>query len=455
MSKRLGNAVDPFATLDKYGADALRWYMVTNAQPWDNLKFDEDGIVEVQRKFFGTLYNTYSFFALYANIDGFKFSENYIKVDERPEIDRWIISELNTLIESVKAAYEDYEPTKAGRLIQEFVTDYLSNWYVRLCRRRFWKGEYTEDKISAYQTLYECLEKIAIMSSPIAPFFMDRLFTDLNGITKAIDVESVHLALFPAANGAHINNLLEQKMQLAQQVTSMVLSLRKKEQIKVRQPLQKIMIPVLNTAFAERLEAVKSLVLSEVNVKELEFMSGDSGILVKNIKANFKLLGKRFGSQMKAVAEAVTSLSQDDIRNAEQQNEVKIMLDGEAVSLTLEEVEISTQDIPGWLVTTENGITVALDITISEELRQEGIAREFVNRIQNLRKDSGLDVTDKIALQIRKHDFFNAAIENNLDYICAETLAASLDLVEQMQSGSGIQVEIEEGITTELSISKF
>jgi isoleucyl-tRNA synthetase len=455
MSKRLGNAVDPFKTLDKYGADAVRWYMVTNAQPWDNLKFDEDGIVEVQRKFFGTLYNTYSFFALYANIDGFKFSENYIKVHQRPEIDHWIISQLNTLIESVREAYEDYEPTKAGRLIQEFVTDYLSNWYVRLCRRRFWKGEYTDDKISAYQTLYECLEKIAIISSPIAPFFMDRLFCDLNNITKAIDVESVHLALFPAANGAHINTLLEQKMQLAQQVTSMVLSLRKKEQIKVRQPLQKIMIPVLNAAFAERLEAVKSLVLSEVNVKELEFMSGDSGVLVKNIKPNFKLLGKRFGAQMKAVAEQVTRLTQDDIRNAELNNEVKINLDGQTVLLTLDEVEISTQDIPGWLVVSENGITVALDITISDELRQEGIAREFVNRIQNLRKDSGLDVTDKIALQIKKHDFFNAAVENNLDYICAETLAASLDLVEQMQSGSGIQVEIEEGVTTEISISKF
>jgi len=284
---------------------------------------------------------------------------------------------------------------------------------------------------------------------------MDRLFCDLNRITKGIDVESVHLALFPAANGAHINNLLEQKMQLAQQVTSMVLSLRKKEQIKVRQPLQKIMIPVLNAAFAERLDAVKSLVLSEVNVKEIEFMSGDSGVLVKNIKPNFKLLGKRFGAQMKAVAEAVTKLSQDDIRNAELNNEVIILLDGKAVSLTLDEVEISTQDIPGWLVVSENGITVALDITISEELRQEGIAREFVNRIQNLRKDSGLDVTDKIALQIRKHEFFNAAVENNLDYICAETLAASLDLVEQMQSGSGIEVEIEEGITTEISISKF
>lgn len=455
MSKRLGNAVDPFITLDKYGPDAVRWYMVTNAQPWDNLKFDEDGIVEVQRKFFGTLYNTYSFFALYANIDGFKFSENYIKVHQRPEIDHWIISELNTLIESVKEAYEDYEPTKAGRLIQEFVTDYLSNWYVRLCRRRFWKGEYTEDKISAYQTLYECLEKIAIISSPIAPFFMDKLFCDLNGITKGIDVESVHLALFPAANGAHINTLLEQKMQLAQQVTSMVLSLRKKEQIKVRQPLQKIMIPLLNAAFAERLEAVKSLVLSEVNVKEIEFMSGDNGILVKNIKANFKLLGKRFGAQMKAVAEAVTRLSQEEIRSAEQQNEVKIMLEGIAVSLTLEEVEITTQDIPGWLVVSENGITVALDITISDELRQEGIAREFVNRIQNLRKESGLDVTDKIALQIKKHEFFNAAIENNLDYICAETLAASLDLVEQMQSGNGIEVEIEEGITTEIAINKY
>jgi isoleucyl-tRNA synthetase len=455
MSKRLGNAVDPFKTLDKYGADAVRWYMVTNAQPWDNLKFDEDGIVEVQRKFFGTLYNTYSFFALYANIDGFKFSENYIKVHQRPEIDHWIISQLNTLIESVREAYEDYEPTRAGRLIQEFVTDYLSNWYVRLCRRRFWKGEYTDDKISAYQTLYECLEKIAIISSPIAPFFMDRLFCDLNKITKAIDVESVHLALFPAANGAHINTLLEQKMQLAQQVTSMVLSLRKKEQIKVRQPLQKIMIPVLNASFAERLEAVKSLVLSEVNVKELEFMSGDSGVLVKNIKPNFKLLGKRFGAQMKAVAEQVTRLTQDDIRNAELNNEVKINLDGQTVLLTLDEVEISTQDIPGWLVVSENGITVALDITISDELRQEGIAREFVNRIQNLRKDSGLDVTDKIALQIKKHDFFNAAVENNLDYICAETLAASLDLVEQIQSGSGIQVEIEEGITTEISIAKF
>jgi isoleucyl-tRNA synthetase len=455
MSKRLGNAVDPFETLKKYGADAVRWYMVTNAQPWDNLKFDTDGIGEVQRKFFGTLYNTYSFFALYANIDQFKFEEKYIDINERPEIDRWILSELNTLILQVEQALNEYEPTRAGRLIQEFVSDYLSNWYVRLCRRRFWKGDYSTDKIAAYQTLYECLEKIAIISSPIAPFFMDRLFTDLNERTKRSGAESVHLADFPEVNKGHINADLEQKMQLAQQVTSLVLSLRKKEQIRVRQPLQKVMIPVLNSSFAERLKAVKELILSEVNVKEMEFITEDNGMLVKNIKPNFKLLGKRFGPKMKAVADVIGRLSQDEIRTAEQHQKLNVSLDGEVVELTLEEMEISTQDIPGWLVISENGITVALDITIDERLKEEGIAREFVNRIQNIRKDSGLEVTDKIAVQILKHPFINSAIENNLDYICAETLAGSLQLAEKLQSGSGIAVEIEDGVTTEISVEKF
>lgn len=455
MSKRLGNAVDPFKTLQDHGADAVRWYMVTNAQPWDNLKFDLAGVEEVKRKFFGTLYNTYSFFGLYASIDGFAFKEDTIAIEKRPEIDRWIVSQLNSLVKAVDEAYADYEPTRAGRLIQDFVIDHLSNWYVRLCRRRFWKGDYTEDKIAAYQTLYECLEKVAVMMAPIAPFYSDRLFRDLNSVSGRQDAESVHLALFPEVDDAHIDRELEEKMQLAQRTSSMILSLRKKEQIKVRQPLEKVLVPVTNKAFQQRMEAVKPLVLSEVNVKEMEFLSEDNSVLVKTIKPNFKLLGKRFGPKMKQVAAAVGQLGQEDIRKAEQEQKLVLQIDGEDQELSMEELEISTQDIPGWLVATESGVTVALDVSISEDLKREGIARELVNRIQNLRKDSGLEVTDKIALQIKSHETIDAAIQNNLEYICAETLAGSVEMVEKVASDHPLKVEIEEGVETEIAINKF
>lgn len=455
MSKRLGNAVDPFVTLKKYGPDAVRWYMVTNAQPWDNLKFDLAGVEEVQRKFFGTLYNTYGFFALYANIDRFAFREGYVPMDERPEIDRWIISQLNSLVKAVDAAYADYEPTRAGRMIQEFVTDHLSNWYVRLCRRRFWKGEYTNDKISAYQTLYECLEKVAIMMAPISPFYADKLFGDLNRVAGRQKVSSVHLAVFPEINAAHVDRELEEKMQLAQKVSSMVLSLRKKEQIKVRQPLARVMIPVPNAQFEDRLKAVEALVLSEVNVKKMEFLTGENTLLVKTIKPNFKLLGKRFGPQMKQVAAAVNQLSQDDIRNAEQEGSAVIEVGGESHTLTMEELEISTQDIPGWLVATEGNVTVALDINIDKTLHEEGIARELVNRIQNLRKDSGLEVTDRIALLVKSHERIDEAIQNNLEYICAETLAGSLEVVDYVSGEKTTEVEIEQGVGTQIAIKKF
>ncbi len=454
MSKRLGNAVEPFKALEQYSPDAVRWYMVTNAQPWDNLKFDLAGVDEVRRRFFGTLYNTYSFFALYANIDGFNFSEDRVALSARPEIDRWIISQLNSLVKAVDQAYNDYEPTRAGRMIQEFVTDHLSNWYVRLCRRRFWKGDYTTDKIAAYQTLYECLEKVAIMMSPISPFYADQLFRDLNNVTGKAESESVHLALFPQVDETQIDSDLEQRMQLAQKVSSMVLSLRKKEQIKVRQPLAKVLIPLTNNTFSKRLEAVKSLILSEVNVKEMAFLTEDNNVLVKTIKPNFKLLGKRFGPKMKQVAAAVAQLSQEEIRTAESNEALTLIVDGENHVLNLDEVEISTQDIPGWLVATEGLVTVALDVNISENLKLEGIARELVNRIQNLRKDSGYEVTDRIALQIKSHEAINPAIQDNLDYICAETLAGSVDIVENMESDAAV-VEIEEGIATQIAINKF
>lgn len=455
MSKRLGNAVDPFVTLKKYGPDAVRWYMVTNAQPWDNLKFDLAGVEEVQRKFFGTLYNTYGFFALYANIDQFKFREGYVPIDERPEIDRWIISQLNSLAAAVDTAYADYEPTRAGRMLQEFVTDHLSNWYVRLCRRRFWKGEYSTEKISAYQTLYECLEKVAIMMAPISPFFADHLFRDLNRVTGRCRVDSVHLADFPEVQKKYIDADLEARMQLAQKISSMVLSLRKKEQIKVRQPLARVMIPVPNSQFEDRLKAVEALVLSEVNVKKMEFLTEDNAVLVKTIKPNFKLLGKRFGPQMKQVAAAVNQLSQAAIREAEQNESVALLVDGESHILTLEELEISTQDIPGWLVATEGNVTVALDINIDKTLREEGIARELVNRIQNLRKDSGLEVTDRIALQVKSHVSIDEAIHNNLEYICAETLAGSLEVVDVVIDNKTAEVEIEQGISTRIAIKKY
>jgi len=454
MSKRLGNAADPFETLEKYGPDATRWYMITNAQPWDNLRFDMNGIVEVQRKFFGTLYNTYAFFALYANLDGFTYSEPDIPMDERQELDRWIISRLNTLTKEVDAAFEDYEPTRAGRLIQNFVTEELSNWYVRLCRRRFWKGDYGKDKLAAYQTLYECLEKVAILSAPIAPFFADRLFKDLNKASKRFE-DSVHLAEFPGYNPEKVDELLEQKMSLAQRITSMVLGLRKQEQIKVRQPLQKIMLPVMSSGKMSLIEDVSDLVLREVNVKELEFMNEDDNILIKEIKPDFKKLGPRFGKQMKAVAAAVNTFGQEDIAELEKEGKTNLQIDGTDIELTTDDVLISTKDVPGWLVSSDGDLTVALDFTISDALKDEGIAREFVNRIQNLRKDSGLEVTDKIALQIENHVEIERAIKNNLDYICAETLAGSLELVSELSGDSAKEVEVESGVETKIALQKI
>jgi isoleucyl-tRNA synthetase len=423
MSKRLGNAVDPFSTLETYGADATRWYMITNAQPWDNLKFDLDGVTEVQRKFFGTLYNTYSFFALYANIDGFDYSAKEIALNERPEIDRWVLSKLHSLIQEVDAAYNDYEPTKAGRLIQEFVSDQLSNWYVRLCRRRFWKSDDATDKTSAYQTLYTCLETVALLGSPIAPFFMDQLFSDLNSVSKRFAVNSVHLADFPVVDTRFINESLEAQMDIAQRTSSLVLALRKKEKIRVRQPLQKIMVPVLNKTFADNILHVKELILSEVNVKELELMEEGNGMLVKSIKPNFKTIGPKYGKQMKAIAAMVAQLSNDQIGEIEANNGWNGEIENEQISLDLADFEIAAQDIPGWLVATEGALTVALDITISETLKAEGIARELINRVQNLRKDSGLEVTDRILLEIDTNEFVKQAIQDNQEYVCNEVLA--------------------------------
>jgi len=452
MSKRLGNAVDPFETLDKYGPDATRWYMITNAQPWDNLKFDVEGITEVQRKFFGTLYNTYSFFSLYANIDGFCYAEDDITNKARPEIDRWILSELNSLMKTVDQAFADYEPTKAGRLLQEFVTENLSNWYVRLCRRRFWKGNYAEDKISAYQTLFTCLVEVAKMASPIAPFFTDKLYQDLMNATGLTKKESVHLSLFPQAKEALIDKALEQRMQMAQNITSMVLSLRKKEKLRVRQPLQKIMIPASDKHIMAQIDAIKDLVLSEVNVKELEFMSEDSKVLVKDIKANFKTLGPKYGKQMKAIAAAIAQFNQQDIIGLEKEGTYTLTIDGNSTSISIEDVIISSQDIPGLLVTNNKGITVALDVSLSDALIQEGVARELVNRIQNIRKEAGLDVTDRIRLDIAKHPKIEAALKTNKNYICQETLADAICLSEEGPK-NGVAVEFDD-IKTYIGLTK-
>jgi isoleucyl-tRNA synthetase len=452
MSKRLGNAADPFETLDKFGPDATRWYMITNAQPWDNLKFDLDGITEVQRKFFGTLYNTYSFFCLYANIDGFTYAEADIEHEQRPEIDRWILSELNTLMTSVDKSYSEYEPTRAGRLIQEFVTENLSNWYVRLCRRRFWKGEYEQDKISAYQTLFTCLVNVAKMASPIAPFFTDRLYKDLLNATELPTEESVHLTLFPQANQALIDGDLEKRMQMAQNITSMVLSLRKKEKLRVRQPLQKLMIPASDEKMKLQINAIKDLVLSEVNVKELDFMSENSNILVKEIKANFKTLGPKHGKQMKAIAAAISTFEQQDIKKLEQTGSYTLTIDGKELGITTDDVIISSQDIPGLLVANNKGITVALDITMDETLIEEGIARELVNRIQNIRKDSGLEVTDRIRLSITKHPKISAAIATNNKYICEETLADEIVIVDD-EPKNGVAIEFDD-IKTYIALIK-
>jgi isoleucyl-tRNA synthetase len=423
MSKRLGNTIEPFECLKQYGPDAARWYMITNAQPWDNLKFDLEGITEVQRKFFGTLYNTYSFFTLYANIDGFNYSEPDVKLEERPEIDRWVLSQLHSLIQNVEEAYETYEPTKAGRLIQEFVSDQLSNWYVRLCRRRFWKSDDSQDKLSAYQTLYSCLETVAILGSPIAPFFMDQLFSDVNAVTKKHTEVSVHLAKFPKVNSALIDTELEAQMEIAQRVSSMVLGIRKKERIRVRQPLQTIMVPTLSQVFSDNIMHVKDLILSEVNVKELTLLEEGNGVLVKSIKPNFKTIGPKFGKHMKAISVIVSQMTTDDIAKIESNEGWKGAIDGESITLELEDFEIVAQDIPGWLVSVEGGLTVALDITISEELRAEGIARELVNRVQNLRKDSGLEITDRILLKVDTNDLIQSAIKANQEYVCNEVLA--------------------------------
>lgn len=453
MSKRLGNAADPFKTMGQFGPDATRWYMITNAPPWDNLKFDNEGITEVQRKYFRALSNTYSFFSLYANVDGFEYKEDEIPLNDRPEIDRWVISRLNSLSKEVDSAFENYEPTRAGRAIQDFVVDELSNWYVRLCRRRFWKGDYSQDKISAYQTLYRCLVTVAQLSAPIAPFYADRLFRDLNSVTGKNAETSVHLELWPAVIQEEIDIDLEQRMALAQTASSLVLSLRKKENIRVRQPLQKVMIPVTDANMEQHIKAVESLILNEVNVKEVEYVH-DSGVFVKSIKPNFKALGPKVGKNMKVLAAQVKEFSQEHIQGIEANGSIELDLDGAAFSLELVDVEISTKDIPGWIVASEGTMTVALDITISSELRSEGIARELVNRIQNLRKDSGLDVTDKIDLFVETHPEIAQAIDLNKNYICEETLAAQLLMKESISDSKAVDVEIEEGLTTKILIQK-
>jgi isoleucyl-tRNA synthetase len=451
MSKRLGNAANPLETVSMHGPDATRWYLISNANPWDNLKFDIEGIVEVKRKFFGTLYNTYNFFALYANIDRFNYSEEEIPLHDRPEIDQWILSELHTLIGAVDLAYAEYEPTRATRAISYFVQENLSNWYVRLSRRRFWKGSYEHDKISAYQTLYTCLEIVAKLSAPVAPFFMEMLYRNLSQTTGREDFESVHLAEFPIADTRMINKELEHKMQKAQLISSLVLSIRQKEKIKVRQPLQKIMIPVLSIADKKEIEAVAELIKSEVNVKEIELLDDASGIIVKRIKPNFKVLGPRFGKEMKQIARAIGELGQEHIQKIEQEGKISLDIENKSIILQLEDVEISSQDIEGWLVASSGSLTVALDVTIDEDLRQEGIARELVNRIQNLRKESGLDVTDKIDIRILKDGLVEKAVERNKRYIMNETLTAELDFEENMDEGTSV---IFDEVNTKLFIQK-
>ena len=452
MSKRLGNAIDPFETMDKYGADATRWYMISNANPWDNLKFDLDGIDEVRRKFFGTLYNTYSFFSLYANLDNFTYAEDEIAIEDRPEIDRWVLSELNTLIKNVEKFYEEYEPTKAARAIQDFVSEYVSNWFVRLSRRRFWKGEYGQDKISAYQTLYTCMVTVAKLASPIAPFFMDNLYKDLTSVTGHESLESIHLTNFPVADESLIDSSLEHKMQQAQKISSMVLSLRKKEMIKVRQPLQRIMIPILDEKDREEILAVENLIKSEVNVKEIELIDDASGILVKTIKPNFKVLGPRFGKDMRFVAQAIQNLTQEDIAIVEKQGGISLKVNENVVNLTQAEVEITSQDIEGWLVANHGSLTVALDVTITDELRKEGNARELVNRVQNLRKESGFDVTDKIKLIIQKNDILEQSITANEQYIKTETLTNELVFEEIVEEG--IEIAFDD-VNTKILIKKM
>ena len=453
MSKRLGNAVDPFGAIETYGADAVRWYMITNSQPWDNLKFDEAGVDEVRRKFFGTLYNTYAFFALYANLDQFDYQQPDLPFAERPEIDRWILSELNSLIINVNEAYESYEPTRAGRAIQDFVDAHLSNWYVRLSRRRFWRSDDDKDKLSAYQTLYTCLETVARLSSPIAPFFSEQLYRDLNNATGKNAAESVHLTDFPAADTTRIDKALEERMEAAQLISSLVLSLRKKANIRVRQPLSKIMIPVANEEMKAQLEKVAPLIMSEVNIKGIEFLASDNNILVKNVKPNFKTLGRKYGKQMKQIQNYFANMSQDEIHAYEKNNGTHLDVDGVDVELTLEDALIATQDIPGWAVTSQDNYTVALDMTITEALFNEGLARELVNRVQTLRKSSGLEVTDRIVILIEKNEKLAAALSDYRAYICAETLANDI-LVKDPLEGEVLEDALTENVTIRMRIQK-
>ncbi len=440
MSKRLGNVVNPFDTIEKFGADATRWYLITNASPWDNLKFDIEGIKEVQRKFFGTLYNTYQFFALYANVDGFSFREDYVPLEQRPEIDRWILSSLNTLIEEVNEAMDEYEPTIAGRLIEEFVDEHLSNWYVRLCRRRFWKGEYEQDKICAYQTLYECLETVVQLMAPVSPFFSDAIFQNLNSVTHRFEVASVHHSNFPVSNSVLIDEALEERMQLAQDASSLILSLRKKVNIKVRQPLQKVLIPVAGKSMEEQLRKVEDLIKTEVNVKEVQYLSDTGGFIKKRIKPNFMALGKKLGPKMKAVSSALAAFTQEDILKIEKEGQYSLPIDGEAVTLHLFEVEITNEDIPGWTVANKGALTVALDITVTPELENEGNAREFVNRIQKIRKESGFELTDRIVVKVAASNGLKNSLAQFNDYICAEILADKLELVPEIEDGTEIEI---------------
>ncbi|HET6254587.1 MAG TPA: isoleucine--tRNA ligase [Puia sp.] len=440
MSKRLGNVVDPFQTISQFGADATRWYLITNASPWESMKFDVEGIREVQRKFFGTLYNTYQFFALYANVDGFAFIEAYIPPKDRPEIDRWILSSLNSLITKVTANLDDYEPTIAGRLIEDFVDEHLSNWYVRLCRRRFWKGEYEFDKICAYQTLYECLETICRLMAPISPFFSDWLFTNLNEVTGRVKAASVHHADFPASNAAYIDSPLEERMQMAQDASSLILSLRKRVNIKVRQPLQKVLIPVLNSSMREQLQMVEDLIKAEVNVKDINYLSGNEGFIKKKIKPNFVALGKRLGAKMKAVSTALSNFSQDDIAKLEKDGHITLFIDKEPLILAINDVDITSEDIPGWVVANKNALTVALDVTVTPELAREGNAREFVNRIQKIRKDNGYDLTDRILVKVANVPALKDSLTIFNEYICTEILADSIEMVNEPANGTEIEV---------------
>jgi isoleucyl-tRNA synthetase len=454
MSKRLGNTVDPFETIEKFGSDPLRWYMITNSQPWDNLKFDIAGVEEVRRKFFGTLYNTYNFFALYANVDGFTYKEPLVADGLRPELDRWILSLLNSLIKDVTESYENYEPTRAGRAISEFVTENLSNWYVRLSRKRFWGGEYDVDKVSAYQTLYTCLETVAKLAAPIAPFYTDLLYCDLNKVSGRDAETSVHLTMFPNADESLINRELEERMDIAQKVCSMILGLRRKEKLKVRQPLARIIVPVLNENFRKQFEAVESIILTEVNVKKVDYLTDSEGVIKKKIKANFKMLGPKYGKLMKSVSGLIGNMSQSEIAAFERSGAFDSILDGSPVTLSLEDVEIQSEDIPGLQVASEGAITVALDITVTPELRLEGIAREFVNRIQNLRKESDFEVTDKIILRIVNHPDLLEAMEKYSGYIGNQVLASKVELVDNLPDGVGKLVEIEKEIETYIQIEK-